>query len=125
MIKTIISIAITAALIFTICIFEHHDIQSAFTLFESALQSLYKKTEENVATYDDATAVQTLWEKEKETLHIWIPHTAIQEVDYQLYDAVGCLYVQDYENALPKIEVLLGMCENIPSSYTFRPENIL
>ena len=69
--------------------------------------------------------METFWEKRKRTLHIWLPHTAILEIDYQLYEAVGYLYVQDFESAMPKIEILQGMCENIPQSYRFSLENIL
>ena len=48
----------------------------------------------------------------------------VEEVDYQLYEAVGYLYIRDYQSAMPKIEVLLGMCENIPQSYTLNFYNI-
>ena len=124
MIKTIISIFITGALIFAVGVYENYTVQKTFRLFREALIALYDKTEAGVATYEDGTAVQALWEEKKKTLHIWIPHTAIQEVDYQLYDAVGCLYVKDYTSTIPKLEVLLGMSENVPQSYTFRMENI-
>jgi hypothetical protein len=100
-------------------------INAVFLRFEKVLLTLYDKTERKLATYEDGTAVQSLWEEQKKTLHVWIPHTSIQEVDYQLYDAIGCLYVRDFQSAIPKIEVLLGMCENIPQSYTFSWENIL
>ena len=125
MIRTAISIFVAFGLILGVAIYETNHIESVFTLFRNAVIALYDKTEGKTATYEDGTAVERLWEEQKRTLHVWIPHTSIQEGDYQLYDAVGCLYMQDYENALPKLEVLLGMCENIPSAYTFRIENIL
>ena len=125
MIKTIASIIVTFALLLGVSIYETAHITRVFERFEGALLALYDKTERNEATYEDGTAVQTLWQQQKKTLHVWIPHTSIQEIDYQLYDAVGCLYKRDFQNALPKIEVLLGMCENVPHSYTFRLENIL
>lgn len=125
MIKTLISIAVTLALLLGVSFYDTMHLTRVFDQFEEALLALYNKVERNQAAYEDGTAVQALWEEEKRTLHVWIPHTAIQEVDYQLYDAVGCLYVQDFTGALPKIEVLLGMCENIPSSYSFRLENVL
>ena len=125
MIRTIISIVITLALLVGAAVYENLHVQAAFALFSEAIASLYDKTEEESATYEDGTAVQALWEEQKRTLHIWIPHSSILEVDYQLYDAVGCLYVKDYKSAIPKLEVLMGMCENIPSSYSLRLENIL
>ena len=124
MIRTIASIFISLALIFGVATYESRSVNSTFAIFESALLSLYDKTESGEVTYEDGTAVESLWEEKKRTLHTWIPHTAIQEVDYQLYEAVGYLYVRDYKSAMPKIEVLLGMCKNIPQSYTLGFYNI-
>lgn len=124
MVRTIASIFITALLLFGICFFEANYVNDTFTLFEATLRSLYDKTEAGQATYEDGTAVQTFWEEKKKTLQVWLPHTAIQEVDYQLYEAVGFIYVHDFKAALPKLDVVLGMCENIPHSYTFSVENI-
>ena len=124
MVKTLISIVIASAVLFGVSMYSIVYVNDTFALFERALLSLYDKTEAKIATYEDGTAVQRLWEEKKKSLHVWVPHTAIQEVDYQLYEAVGFLYVQDYKAALPKIEVVLGMCENIPHSYTLGVENI-
>ena len=129
MVKTIFKIVggilMTFALILGIVLYENHAIHDTFSSFGETLQALYEKTEAGEVTYEDGTAVEEFWEHKKNTLHVWLPHTAILEIDYQLYEAVGCLYVRDYKSALPKIEILLGMCENIPQSYGFRFENIL
>ena len=125
MIRTIASIFITLGLIFGISLYESNRVKNTFTDFSEVLQILYDKTEAGEVTYEDGTATEDFWENKKNTLHIWLPHTAIQEIDYQLYEAVGYLYVRDYKSALPKIEILLGMCENIPQSYRFSLENIL
>lgn len=124
MVRTLASIFLSLGLIFCASFYESHYVKGTFSLFEEALLSLYDKTESGNATIEDGEAIETLWEAKKKTLHIWIPHTAIQEVDYQLYEAVGYIYMRDYKSALPKIEVLLGMCENVPHSYTFSVENI-
>lgn len=124
MIKTVISIFISFFLLVGLGFYETQQVAKTFTLFESALRSLYDKTEAGRATYEDGTAVQRFWEEKKQFLQVWLPHTPLSEVDYQLYEAVGFLYVQDYKSALPKIEVLIGMCENIPHSYTLTIENI-
>ena len=124
MVRTLISIAVASVILFAVSFFSIYYVNDTFALFERALLSLYDKTEAKIATYEDGTAVQRLWEEKKKSLHVWIPHTAIQEVDYQLYEAVGFLYVQDYKAALPKLEVVLGMCENIPHSFTLGVENI-
>lgn len=124
MIKTIVSIFIALGLIFAGSFYELHYVQKTFRLFEEALKALYDKAESESATYEDGTAVQTFWEEKKETLQIFLPHTSLLEVDYQLGEAVGCLYTQDYDNVIPKLEILLAMSVNIPEAYTFGLENI-
>lgn len=123
--KMIFGIIATLGIILGVAVYENHAIDKTFSSFGEVLQALYEKTESGEVTYEDGTATEEFWEHKKSTLHIWLPHNAILEIDYQLYEAVGCLYVRDYDSALPKIEILLGMCENIPQSYGFRLENIL
>lgn len=125
MIKTIVSLLITIGLIFGVSYYENTRVRNTFSRFNEVLETLYDKTEAGEVTYEDGTAVEKFWENQKNTLHIWLPHTAIQEIDYQLYEAVGYLYVRDFDSAMPKIEILIGMCQNIPHSYRFSWENIL
>ncbi len=124
MVKTIVSIFISLALIVGISAYEIYSVGSTFRTFSEALASLYDKTEAQTATYEDGCAVRTFWKEKKRTLHIWIPHTSIENVDYQLNEALGYLYEQKYDDALPKIEVLIQMSEKIPASYAFSFENI-
>lgn len=124
MFKTIVSILIALGLIIAGSLYELHYVEKTFETFEHALKALYDKSESALATYEDGTAIQTFWEKKKERLQIFLPHTALLEVDYQLGEAVGYLYTQDYENVIPKLEILLAMSVNIPEAYTFGIENI-
>lgn len=124
MYKTIASILITFAIILGIAFYENNRLQTTFSRFNDVVLTLHEKTEAGTVTFEDGTAVEEFWESQKNTLHIWIPHTAILEIDYQLYEAVGYIYVRDFKAALPKLEILLGMCENIPQSYRFSIENV-
>lgn len=124
MIRTLSSIIITFLLIFSIAFYETTRVTTTFEKFEKILLVLYDKVESGEVTMQDGKATERYWEYQKNTLHIWLPHSSIQEVDYQLYEAVGCIYVGDLQSAIPNIEVLLGMCENIPQSYRFSLENI-
>ena len=124
MIRTLASIFITLGLILGLSVFEIQYVNRTFNHFNSVLESLYQKTESHTATYEDGVAVQNYWRAKKKFLHVWLPHTALQEVDYQLDEAVGFMYVKDYESTLPKIEILLGLSESIPHSYSFNVQNI-
>ena len=124
MVKTIASIFISLAAILGIAACEIHSVGNTFRTFSRALIALYNKTEDKTATYEDGCAVRSFWKEKKRTLHVWIPHTSIENVDYQLNEALGYLYQQKYDDALPKIEVLIEMSDKIPRSYSFSFENI-
>ena len=125
MIRAIVSIVITLALLIGVSIYEIYYVQTTFQNFETSLRSLKGKIEREEANHDDGLAVRALWDEKKKIMHVWIPHTALQEIDYQLDEAIGFLYVQKYEDALPKLEVLIGLSENVPKGYTFHIGNIL
>ncbi len=124
MIRTIASVLVSFAIIFALSTFEIIYVQNVFTHFHSILQSLHQKTEDNKVTYEDGKAVKAYWEEKKHLLHVWLPHTALQEVDYQLNEAVGYLYIADYQNAIPKLEVLMTIATTIPASYRIGFGNI-
>ncbi|MBO5737368.1 MAG: DUF4363 family protein [Clostridia bacterium] len=124
MIRTIASAIITLLLILGISIYDIHYVQNSFDVFHDALRTLKQKTELGTATYDDGLAVRAYWDTKKRVMHIWVPHTPLAEIDYQLDEAIGCLYTKDYAGAMPNIEVLLGLSENIPDSYTLSWGNI-
>ena len=124
MIRTIASIVITFALIVGVSIYEINYVQTTFETFRTALQALKNKTERGIVTYSDGLAVRELWDNKKLVMHVWIPHTPLQEIDYQLDEAIGFLHVEEYSDALPKIEVLIGLSENVPHGYTFHIGNI-
>ena len=124
MIRTIVSILVTLALILGVSIYDIHFVQATFQTFHTELRALKQKAELDTATYSDGLAVRSYWDTKKKVMHIWVPHTPLAEIDYQLDEAIGYLYVQDYEGAMPNIEVLLGLSENIPDSYTLSLGNI-
>ena len=124
MIKSLVSILISLGLILVGSFYEIYYVKTTFSAFRSTLLSLYDKSESHLATYEDGRAIQTFWESKKRSLQIFLPHTALLEIDYQLGEAVGYLYTQEYENIIPKLQILIAMSENIPKAYTFGPENI-
>ncbi len=124
MIKTIASIFLSFGLIFGLSFYEIWYVQKTFRLFNEILNTLYQKTESHTATYEDGTAVRYYWEEEKQTLHVWLPHTMLQEVDYHLDEAIGYLYNDDYSNALAQLEVAIELSMEIPRSYSLIPQNI-
>lgn len=124
MIRTTVSIFIALALIIGVCSFELRFVNSSFSELREILCSLYEKAEQSTATHEDGIAVQRYWTQKKKNLHVWLPHNSIDTIDYQLSEALGYLYEGKYTDALPKIEVLIDMSENIPKTFKLLPENI-
>ena len=124
MVKTITSIVLSFAFILGLSLYEIYYVRNTFSQFHEILDSLYQKTESHTATYGDGTAVRSYWEHEKHTLHIWLPHTMLQEVDYHLDEAIGYLYNDDYANALAQLEVARELSLEFPRSYSFSLQNI-
>ncbi len=124
MVKTIVSIFLSLALICGLSFYEIYYVKTTFRQFNTILNTLYQKTESHTATYEDGTAVRYYWEEEKTSLHIWLPHSMLQEVDYHLDEAIGYLYNDDYSNALAQLEVAIELSTEIPRSYALIPQNI-
>ena len=124
MVKTIISILISALLLFCISIYERFRVNYVFEAFRDRLVALYEKTEEKKATFTDGESVRVFWTAKRKELHVWVTHTSIENVDYQLNEAIGYLFEGKHDDALPKIEVLIEMTKKIPASYSFRFENV-
>ena len=124
MIRTLISILITLLIIAGLTFAEIHYVKTTFSEFTARLQVLMDKAFAHTATADDGDAVREFWENKKNSLYIWLPHTALAEIDFQLSEAIGNLYVQDFDSAISKIEVVMCMSEDIPQSYSIGLENI-
>ena len=125
MVKTAVSILISLAVIIGVSVLEVTQVNLAFSAFRSSLISLYQKTEREQSTHEDGKAVRMLWEKEKRKLYFWLSHTVIENIDYQLNEALGYLYEGGYQDALPKLEILIKTSEYIPDSYSLNWENII
>ena len=124
MVKTVISVILSFALIFGLSFYEVWYVRQTFYEFHEILDSLYQKTESYTATYEDGTAVRSYWENEKRTLHVWLPHTMLQEMDYHLDEAIGYLYNDDYANALAQLEVAREISLELPRSYSLGIQTI-
>lgn len=124
MVRTLASIFIALALLLGVSFYEIYYVDKKFGEFSEQVETLYEKVENKTATRQDAEAVRTSWNKKKESLHIWVPHTDISYIDYWLSEGLGLIYTEKYDEALSKLEVIIEICEHIPGTYTFSWENI-
>ena len=124
MVKTLISICISFALLLGVSLYEIACVKEGFETYHNALKSLYDKCVDETATYEDGEAVRLLWFDERQEMQFWLTHTAIETMDYQINEALGYLYYQEYKDALPKLEILLDLTYTVPHSHMLYPENI-
>ena len=125
MVKTLLSIFISLALLVGAAVFETFYVGAQFDKFGDALETLEIKVRDESATRGDAEAVRGLWETEKKNLHSVIPHNDISYIDYWMGEAVSYIETKNFDDALSKIEVLITICEQIPQTYSVSLENIL
>ena len=125
MIKALISAILSLLIIVGASLFEQNYLKNSFGEFERAVTITYEKTQNHTAVKEDVLSVQNLWVEKKKTLHIFIPHNDIKEVDLWVSEAVTLVENEKWEDALSKLEVVLEMVEQIPKTYSLRIENIL
>ena len=124
MVKTLLSLLISALLLFGAAIGESYFVNRQFGRLDTALAALEEKVREENATRTDAETVQTLWNEEKRKLPAVIPHNDISYIDYWLGEAVSYIETKNYDDALSKVEVLITVCKQIPKTYSISFENV-
>ena len=105
--------------------FESNFVNRQFNEFQTVLESLYEKVDDESAVMDDVYAVQKNWIEKKKYLHAFIPHNEIKEVDLWLSEAVTLVRDKEWSDAISKIEVLKELAEQIPRTFKILWENIL
>ncbi len=125
MVKALISAIVSVFIIIGASVTEQIYLKNTFSEFETAISSTYDKTEEHLAVKQDVLTAQDLWVEKKRTLHMFIPHNDIREIDLWISEAVTLVENKKWEDALSKLEVVLEMIEQIPKTYSLRLENIL
>ena len=124
MVRTISGIVLSLAFLLGLSLWEIQYVEGVFYTFNEQITALFKKAEDNVATYEDGSAVRSYWREKKKALYLFVPHVSLENVDYQLNEALGYLYEGKFEDALPKLEVLMELCIRIPRQFSFKLENV-
>lgn len=124
MVRSIISALAVIVILFSISIGEQYLLRKSFGEFKEEAVCVYKKVEEETAVKEDAVSLQKFWLEKKKTLHLFIPHNDIKEVELWLAEACTLIENKEFVDALSKIDVVIELCEQIPTMYVFTPQNI-
>ena len=125
MVKSIISAILGLLILIGASIVENKVVENSFNNFGNRLQILKTKIESETAVKNDAIEVQNYWIKEKQILHVLIPHNEIKEIDLWLAESVSLIETKTYDDALAKIEVAIELVEQIPKTFAFKIGNIM
>lgn len=124
MVKSVITVIVSALILAGAALYEQIYVDSAFDrLFEQALIMQEKETNKT-ATPADAENVRNCWIKEKEKMHAFIPHNDIKELDMWLSEGIAFTKSGKYEEAYTKYVVIADLCKSIPKGYLIRFENV-
>ena len=124
MVKSVITVIVSALILAGTAIYEQIYVNSAFDrLFEQSLIMQEKETNKT-ATPADAENVRNCWIKEKEKMHAFISHNDIKELDMWLSEGIAFTKSGKYEEAYTKYVVIADLCKSIPKGYLIRFENV-
>ncbi|MCI6444432.1 MAG: DUF4363 family protein [Clostridia bacterium] len=124
MVKSVITVIVSALILTGAAIYEQIYVNSAFDrLLEQALIMQEKETNKT-ATPADAENVRNCWIKEKEKMHAFISHNDIKELDMWLSEGIAFTKSGKYEEAYTKYVVIADLCKSIPKGYLIRFENV-
>ena len=102
MVKSVITVIVSALILAGAAIYEQIYVNSAFDrLLEQALIMQEKETNKT-ATPADAENVRNCWIKEKEKMHAFISHNDIKELDMWLSEGIAFTKSGKYEEAYTK-----------------------
>ena len=124
MVKSVITVIVSALILAGAAIYEQIYVNSAFDrLFEQAVIMQEKETNKT-APPADAENVRNCWIKEKEKMHAFISHNDIKELDMWLSEGIAFTKSGKYEEAYTKYVVIADLCKSIPKGYLIRFENV-
>ena len=124
MVKSVITVIVSALILAGAAIYEQIYVNSAFDrLLEQAL-IMQEKEMNKTATPADAENVRNCWIKEKEKMHAFISHNDIKELDMWLSEGIAFTKSGKYEEAYTKYVVIADLCKSIPKGYLIRFENV-
>lgn len=125
MVKSFFSTLVAIIILISLTLTEQIYVRKTFNEFKEITVAVYDKIESETAVKEDILTAQSFWIKKKETLHIFIPHNEIKEIDLWLAEATTLVENEKYDDALSKIDVVIELIEQIPKTFMFKIENIL
>lgn len=103
---------------------EQFSLHGSFDEFQAQLNAVQIKIERQQGTPEDIDRILEWWQKEKNVMHTYIPHTEIRDIDNWLVETRAYLQRGEIGSALAKLSVVQDIAESIPKTFEITPGNI-
>jgi len=124
MIKSIFTTLIAILVLIGASIWESKQINNTFDTFYDFLEQSEQKLKSESASPLDLKVLEDFWLDKKRSLHVWIPHNDIKEIDLWVSECVAYTEAKKYDEAICKIEVLKVLAKQVPNTFILKLENI-
>ena len=124
MVKSILTVLIAAAILAVGAYAEKVMVSDSCDRLYEMTETLQEKTLSKEASFEQAAALQKFWLVKKRSLHAFIPHNEVRDVDRWIAQTVTSLKFQRYEDAYIYLEVAKEIFKSLPDSFGLRFENI-
>ena len=122
--KILVIPIIFLSLIIGLGVFEHFYLNARFYEFEEKINEVYADTKSEKSKAKDVEELEYWWDEQKKSLHAFVPHTTLKEIDFYLSESKGLIKMKKFEFALSKLEVLKTLIKDIPASFAINFGNI-
>lgn len=124
MVKSVISVIVATALIAVGATIENIALRKTFDELIVMNDLIVKKLDNDTATSQDILSLQTFWHEKKRSLHVYVPHTELKELDLWIAEAVTYVKYGKNDEAIAKLVVVKKLCEQIPKTFSLKIENL-
>ena len=124
MLKTIITIILSCAILIGGTIYEQTVVLKQFNDLASEVKTCIEMAETDTLATEDVLALQTNWEKKKKHLHAFLPHSEIKEIGLWISEAISYTEYCNEEELVDKLQVLYDLAVQIPENFKIRLNNI-
>jgi hypothetical protein len=124
MVKSVIVIICTLAIIMGGSVFENCYVNSKFGYFEENIGAVIESAEKHEDNSEKLSETLSWWKDAKHVLHAFIPHDDIRDVDGLIAQSITLIKKGEYDLALTQLNKLNILIKSIPENFHFNFGNI-
>ena len=124
MLKSLITMLCALFLLICANFSEQIIVQKTFDEFYQIIEATQSKLQGETPTLSDSESLEDFWLDKKRSLHVWIPHTEIKEIDLWVSECVAYTRLGQFDEAITKLDVLKVLASQVPHNFSLLLENL-